>query len=289
LVNDEILRFDFSHFEKMTSEQIKEVEDIVNQKIVSSIPLTEFRNLPISEAQGMGAMALFGEKYGEFVRVIQFDKGYSTELCGGTHVSNTIEIRCFKIISESSIAAGIRRIEAVTSDVALDLYEEQSLKLNRIKSALKNVQDPEKAVIDLIDKNKILEAKLDKFKAQYLIQLRSELLNTSEQSKNIKVIIQKVNLDDSEDLKQLSFELRKMVDNTIIVLGAVIHNKPLLSVIISEDLKESDYDAKLLVNEWAKLIQGGGGGQKFYATAGGKEINGLEEALNKAREYFVVN
>lgn len=289
LVNDEILRFDFSHFDKMSPEEISEVEDLVNNKIVDGIPLIEFRNVSIEKAQNMGAMALFGEKYGETVRVIQFDPEFSVELCGGTHVSNTLEIRYFKIISESSIAAGIRRIEAVTSDNAIGYLEENGLKLQRIKSTLKNPQDIEKAAIELVEKNKSLEILLEKYKADYLLRQRDELLNKSIPTKEgVSLIIQKVNVDIADDLKQLSFELRKMVTNTIIVLGAILGDKPMLSIIFSDDLRESNFDAKVLINEFAKEIQGGGGGQKFYATAGGKKIEGLDLSLKKAHQYFKI-
>lgn len=282
LVNEENLRFDFSHFEKLTDEQIKAVEQIVNEKIVASIPLQEYRNIPIAEAQGMGAMALFGEKYGEFVRVIRFGVDNSTELCGGTHVANTTEIRLFIIKSESSIAAGIRRIEAITSDEAIAYLSQKAEQLDHIRSLVKTNLEPEKWIADLIEKNKIMEAKLEEFRRAELMTLRDQLLSQIKPVNGVQALVGQVSVESGEELKTLSYELRKMTENTIIVLGSVVQDKPLLSVILSEDLNESQWDAKSLVNEMAKEIKGGGGGQKFYATAGGKEPNGLAIALQKA-------
>ena len=286
LVNDENLRFDFSHFEKMTEEQMAEVERIVNEKIVAGIPLQEYRNIPIADAQSMGAMALFGEKYGEVVRVIRFGEDYSTELCGGTHVANTMEIRHFIIKSESSIAAGIRRIEAITSDEALTYLTAQAQKLETIKSLFKSNIEPEKQVADLLEKNKHLETKIEQFRNAELMSLRDHLLGQIKTVNGIKALVEKVNVESGDELKNLSFELRKMSQNTVFVLGSVIQDKPLLSVILSEDLSDSAWDAKALVNEMAKEIKGGGGGQKFYATAGGKESAGLTKALQKATDLL---
>jgi alanyl-tRNA synthetase len=282
LVNDEYLRFDFSHFEKMTDEQIKAVEKIVNDKIVASIPLQEYRNIPIAEAQGMGAMALFGEKYGEFVRVIRFGADYSTELCGGTHVNNTMEIRHFVITSESSIAAGIRRIEAITSDEAIAYLTQRAEQLERIRSLGKSNLEPEKWIAELIEKNKIMETKLEELRRAELMGLRDQLLTQIKSVNGVQALIENVSVESGEELKTLSYELRKKAENTIIVLGSVVQEKPLLSVILTEDLNDSQWDAKSLVNELAKEIKGGGGGQKFYATAGGKEPTGLANALEKA-------
>lgn len=287
LVSEKALRFDFSHFAKVSPEEMAKIEDEVNQKIAEGIPLTEYREKPIEEAKAMGAMALFGEKYGDEVRVIVFDPEYSVELCGGTHVKNTRDIHMFKLVSEGSVAAGIRRVEAYTADEAFSYLNDKADTLDRISDMLKSSQNVEKAIEDLNQKNKELEQQLHQFKIAQVRRLREDLQNTAENLGGIRVIRQIVDVSGSDDLKNLSFDLKKVSENTLIVLGAVINDKPLLSVILSDDLAESGkYHAGNMVRELAREIKGGGGGQPFYATAGGKNADGLPGALSKVAEMI---
>lgn len=287
LVSDKALRFDFSHFEKVTPEEVKQIEDIVNAQIAKGIPLEEYRDVPIDDAKKMGAMALFGEKYGEQVRVIVFDQEHSVELCGGTHVGNTRDIRLFKLVSESSIAAGVRRVEAYTGSKAFDYLNEKQETLSRVSAILKDPKDLEKSVGDLVEKNKELEKALQKLNAEKVGQLKQGLLDKAENISGINIIRAKVDLGSSDDLKQLSFELKRATENTLVVLGAVIKDKPQLSVILSDDLAEKgNYHAGNMVRELAKEIKGGGGGQPFFATAGGKDANGIQAALEKVTQML---
>jgi alanyl-tRNA synthetase len=286
LVTDEGLRFDFQHFQKMTDEELSTVEQLVNQKIVDAIPLVEYKHLPIQEAKAMGAMALFGEKYDDFVRVIQFDKNYSTELCGGIHVHNTVEIRYFKIVSEGSISAGIRRLEAVTSDTAIAIIQQCHLENQRIKSLLKINTNLERYVIDMVAKQKELETKMQSLRNHAVINLRDQLIEQVRPAGQHQVLVAAVELESGDELKTLAFELRKILQATIIVLGSVIDEKPQMCVMLTEDIQDQAWDAKIMVNEWAKLFKGGGGGQKFYATAGGKDAEGLSAALEAARNQL---
>jgi alanyl-tRNA synthetase len=286
LVNDEYLRFDFSHFQKLSEDEIEKIETLVNDRIADALDREEFREMPIEEAKRMGAMALFGEKYGEKVRVIRFGDGFSTELCGGTHVDNTQEIRIFKIVSESSIAAGIRRIEAVTGTAALAFFDAQIKTLEHIKAALKNPQNVEKALLDVLERNKQLEAQLEKFRTHRLVELRNTLSQEAQQTaKGIKLICQKVTLDSAEEVKSLSFELRKMHSKTAIILGGIFDAKPHLSVMFTDDIADQ-YNAVEIIRKSAQHIKGGGGGQPFYATAGGKEPEGLDAALAEAQKLL---
>ena len=285
LVSEKYLRFDFSHFSKVNQEELERIERIVNQKITSAIPLQEYRDVPIEEAKGMGAMALFGEKYGEYVRVIVFDPSYSVELCGGTHASNTSEIQVFKILSEGSVAAGIRRIEALTAEGALDFFQDKVATLDRIGAQLKSSKPLDEAVEDLVQRNKELEKQIRELNAEKVGQLKQELLSKSTAHNDIQLITEVVSVPSSDELKQLSFDLRKSTDNTLIVLGTVVNDKPLLSVILSDDLaQKKTYNAGQMIRTLAKEIQGGGGGQDFYATAGGKNKGGLQKALDKVLE-----
>lgn len=284
LVNDNVLRFDFSHFSKVTDEEIKQIEQIVNQKIRENISLDEKRNVPIEEAKALGAMALFGEKYGDFVRVITFDQNYSVELCGGTHVRATGSIGQLKIMSESSVAAGVRRIEAITADKAEAFVNQEMELLGQIKELLKNPKDPIKAVQSLLDEKSQLEKNLDKINQEKAKGLKSELIKAAIKSDSLNVIVKKVSLPSADVLKQLSFELKNELDGLVLVLAADLAGKPMLSVMIDEKLtKEKDMNASQLVRDMASSIKGGGGGQPFYATAGGKDITGLDAALDTAK------
>ncbi len=283
LVSDQVLRFDFSHFAKMTDEEIRMVERRVNEKIRENIPLQEKRNIPIGEAKEMGAMALFGEKYGEYVRMIIFDPQFSVELCGGTHVSTTGQIGLFKIISESSIAAGVRRIEAVTANTAENyLYDHLDI-LKELNELLKNPKDIKKSVEDLIqDKSRLLK-QIEQFESGQVQNIKQSLLNKVQNLNGRNVIISKVSLPGNDALKKLAFELKNEIQNLILVLAADIDDKPQIAVMISENLVgQKGLNANILIKELAREIQGGGGGQPFYATAGGKDKSGLDRVEEKA-------
>ncbi|MEL7339850.1 MAG: alanine--tRNA ligase, partial [Bacteroidota bacterium] len=252
LVSDKSLRFDFSHFAKVTDEELAKVELEVNQKIAEAIPLTEHRSMPIDEAKAMGAMALFGEKYGDDVRVIVFDPDYSVELCGGTHVNNTQEIRLFKLVSEGSVAAGIRRVEALTSGAALDFFKERLDTLDRIAAQFKNPKHLDKQVEDLNEKVKILERELAQANAEKVARLKGELLGEAESIGDIQLIRKQVKVGSADDLKQLAYMLKRETNNTLAVLGTVVKNKPLLGVVMSDDLAETGrFHAGNMVRELA--------------------------------------
>ncbi len=281
LVNDRYLRFDFSHFAKMTEEQITQLEEMVNAKIRDNIALIENRSLSIKDAHKMGAMMLFGEKYGDQVRVIQF--GNSIELCGGCHTSSTGNIGLFKIISESGVAAGIRRIEAITSLQAFDHYKKQEEKLHKLQSLLKNVADPVKSLQNLLKKMSEFEKKLSEFIAEKITKLKVDLIHSAKEINGVNFISAIVDLEPAE-MKELSFACIQELDNLFIVLGAENKGKANLSVIISNELiKDKGLNASEIIRTIAKEIDGGGGGQAFFATAGGKNPQGLKSALEQAK------
>jgi alanyl-tRNA synthetase len=289
LVNDKLLRFDFSHFSKLTDEEIAKIENIVNEKVRENIPLEERRNVPIQEAtEKLGATALFGEKYGDFVRVITFDEHFSRELCGGTHVKSTGEIGFFKIISESSIAAGVRRIEAVTAVEAEKVLQSELKTLAEAKELLKNPKDIVKSIQTLLEEKNALQKQLERFE-QAQAQAEKQRLVSENLSKvgNINAIIGKVNVNNFDYVKQIAFDLRNQQENLFAVLVGVVNEKPQITVMISENLvTEKGLDASKIVKELAKEIKGGGGGQNFYATAGGSDANGVEKVLKKAQEIL---
>ena len=285
LVNEEVLRFDFSHFSKMTEEEIRKVEQIVNRKIRENIPLSEQRNVPIEKAKELGAMALFGEKYGEFVRVITFDKNYSIELCGGTHVPATGKIGYFKIISEGSVATGVRRIEAITAEGAQKYISSQLDLLEEAKAILKNPQDFKQALQNLVEEKNQLSKQVEAMQMKQATALSGELIANAFKINDTSAIVEQVNLPSTEALKKLAFDLKNKFDSLFLVLAANIDDKPQIAVMVSEDLIESKkLNAGQIVRELAKEIKGGGGGQPFFATAGGKDINGLNNLLQKAKE-----
>ncbi|MBK8491106.1 MAG: alanine--tRNA ligase [Saprospirales bacterium] len=283
-VDAERLRFDFSHFQKMTEEEIARVETIVNEKIRENIQLEEDRNVPIDEARKTGAMMLFGEKYGEQVRVITFDRDFSRELCGGTHVPATGEIGQFKILSEGAVAAGIRRIEAVTAEKAEAFFERELAELNEIRTLFKSPLHPAKNVANLIEENKALKKEIEKLLAAQAGSLKDDLKARVETIGGVKFLAAQVPLADANALKNLAYQLEEELGDVVIVFGAVVGDKPQLLVAISKSLTESKgLHAGNMIRELAKHIQGGGGGQPFFATAGGKDANGLEKALMAAR------
>ena len=281
-VSPEALRFDFSHFAKLTQEELTEVERLVNKRIYEKIPLQEHRNIPIQQALEAGAMALFGEKYGDKVRMIQF--GESRELCGGTHVKNTGDIWFFKIVSEGAVAAGVRRIEAITNAGALKHFLLQEKLLEEVKSSLKNPQDPVKAIASLQEENARLHKELEQLKKEQAKQLKGELKGEFVAVGGVQCLSKRLDLD-LATLKDLAFMLGEEVKDAFILFGSAQEDgKALLLCYINKELaKNKGLDAGKIVRELGKCIQGGGGGQPFFATAGGKKPEGIAEALEKIK------
>jgi alanyl-tRNA synthetase len=285
LVNEGYLRFDFSHFSKLSDEELRKIEQIVNQKIRENIH-SVIKEMPIEEAKKTGAMALFGEKYGDVVRVVSFDKTYSVEFCGGTHVKATGQIGLFKIISEGAVAAGIRRIEAITSVKAQEFVDSRLSELNQIKELLGNPKDIVKGISELRSLNSDLRKQNEHLLKEKARQIKADLKVKLKSLNGINFISELVLLDSAEAIKDLSFELKNEIENLFMVLGAEVKGKPSLSIIISDKLvKEKKLNANSIIRDLAKEIQGGGGGQPFYATAGGTDLSGLEKALQKAAVY----
>lgn len=278
------LRFDFSHFTKMTEEQLGEVEDFVNSRISAQIPLEEKRNVPLKSAMNEGAIALFGEKYGDTVRTVRF--GNSIELCGGTHVKNTSSIWHFKIVSEGAIAAGIRRIEAITGDAVKKSYEKNDKVLREMRDQLKGVKDPLKALKTLQEENTRLKKEVEGLMRLKAKNLQTSLIQKIENVNEVEFLADKVDLNAS-GIKDLSFELGKGRTNLFLLLATVQDGKVLLSCYISKELVASrNLNAGQIVRELGKFIDGGGGGQPFFATAGGKNPEGITLAFDKAKEYL---
>lgn len=286
MVNDEQTRFDFSHFAKVTDEEVAQIERIVNQKVRENILLNEQRNVPIQQAMDSGATALFGEKYGDFVRVITFDRNYSVELCGGTHVKATGEIGYFKILAESAVAAGVRRIEAITANHAEDYLRNQLSTVRAVKELLNNPKDIVKGLELLLEENNKLKKQVDGFYLEKAQIAKNDLMKNVVAVNGINTIIGQVDLP-SEAIKNISFEIRNQIENIFCLIGSNVDGKPSLSLIIADNLiQEKGLNATAIIRDLAKEIQGGGGGQPFYATAGGKNLDGLKAALNKAKGLF---
>lgn len=284
LVNPDYLRFDFSHFSKVTAEELQKVEDFVNERIESQIPLIERRSIPIQQALDEGAMALFGEKYGDNVRAIKF--GDSMELCGGIHVQNTIEINQFKILSEGAVAAGIRRIEAITGNAVKNYYKKQESNLEAINDMLKNPQDTIKAVINLQDENFKLKRQLELLLKEKAKNMISSLQTLFKAVNGIDYLSQEIDLS-PEGAKDIAFELIANHSNKLVLLATNQEEKPMLTCAISKELVASrNLNASTIVRELGKYIQGGGGGQPFFATAGGKDPEGIKEALSKIIDFL---
>ena len=282
LVTADSLRFDFSHFEKVTAEQLREVEHIVNAKIRQDIPLKEYRDYPIEEAKKLGAIALFGEKYGDRVRVVQF--GTSVEFCGGCHASSTGCLGMVKIISESSIAAGVRRIEAITGKGVEDMLDSMQDFVADLKSLFNNAPDLMATVQKAISENKELQAQVDSFKAQKAQEYKKALIEKARDINGVKVMSSVFPLD-AQNAKDIAFQLRgQFADHLLVVIGSVDNGKPTLTVSLSDDLVKEGKNAGALVREAGKLIKGGGGGQPHFATAGGKDPDGLQAAVTKIIE-----
>ena len=287
LVNPDYLRFDFSHFSKVTDEELALIEAIVNEKIRENIALREERDVPYQLAISSGVTALFGEKYGDHVRVITFGEEYSKELCGGTHVKATGYIGFFKIIAESAVAAGVRRIEAITGNGAERYINAQSHLINQLKELLRNPADVAKSVETLLDENNRLKKELEKAVNEKAQGLKAGLAAKAELINGVNFIAERVDLPNAEAIKNLAYSLKDIVPNLYLVLAAEIDSKPNLTVMIEESLvKEKGLNAGNIIRDLAKEIQGGGGGQPFYATAGGKDVSGLQKALDKAKTYL---
>ncbi len=287
LVNEKYLRFDFSHFKKLSDEEIAKVEEIVNAKIRENISRKEDREISIEEAKNTGAMMLFGEKYGEKVRMITFDNDYSVELCGGCHVANTGNIGFFKIISENGIASGVRRIEAITSIEAENFIKRELEELKEVRALFKNnPQNVSKSVYTSLMENKQIKKELEKLKSEQASGFKDKLKDKVEEIKGINVLRTIVPFDDSKTVKTLAYNLEEEMKDIIIAFGFESKGKPQLMVIISKNLVEKGHNAGTIVREIAKEIQGGGGGQPFFATAGGKNSAGLQKALDKLEDLL---
>ena len=282
LVTPDSLRFDFSHFQKVTDEELRRVEHLVNAKIRANIPLQEYRNIPIEEAKQLGAIALFGEKYGDHVRVIQF--GSSIEFCGGTHVAATGNIGMVKIVSESSVAAGVRRIEAYTGAKVEEMMDALQDSLRDLKALFNNAPDLSGTIRRYIEENAGLKKQVEEFMKEKEVQLKERLLQSVKDVNGVKLIQFCAPLP-PETVKNVAFQLRgQITENLFFVAGTVFEGKPMLTVMLSDNLVATGLKAGALVKEAAKLIQGGGGGQPHFATAGGKNPDGLNAAVDKIVE-----
>ncbi|MCD4773973.1 MAG: alanine--tRNA ligase [Bacteroidales bacterium] len=283
LVEPNRLRFDFSHFSKLSDKEIKKVEKIVNQKIRQNIQLDEKRNIPFNEAKKMGATALFGEKYGDTVRVITFDKNFSVELCGGTHVNATGEIGVMKLISESAIAAGIRRIEAITAEKAEEYIIKQFDTINKIKELTKNPNNLISGIQNLIEQNSILQKEINKLNKGKVNEIINELSKKAEKISGVNFISAKLDID-INTAKDIAFNLNKKVKDMFLVLGTTQKSKANLTIMISENIiKNKKLHAGNIIMEISKEIKGGGGGQAHFASAGGKDPQGIENAIKLAK------
>lgn len=284
LVNDNHLRFDFSHFQKVTKEELDIIQARVNELIRQNFKQEEKQDIPFAKAQEMGAIALFGEKYGDTVRVIKF--GNSIELCGGTHVPATGQIGQFVITSESAISAGVRRIEAITADKAEHYILKNLDELQEVRQLFSNTKNLKKSVEDLQAENAQLKKQLEAFEKQAAAGVKDELKKKITSVDGVNMIAEKVELDSPQAIKDLAFQLKGEVENLFLVLGAEINGKPSLSIMIADNLvKEKGLNAGQIIREAAKEMKGGGGGQPFYATAGGKDVAGIEAAIKKAKSF----
>jgi len=282
LVHPDYLRFDFSHFSKVDTEQLQEVEDFVNARIQDQLERDERRHIPYQKAIDEGAIALFGEKYGDAVRMIAF--GNSKELCGGTHVNNTASLRLFTITEETSVASGIRRIEALTDEQAIDHLKGKAAKFDEVSAQLQNPKDAIKAVEKLQDQQKKLSKEVEKLKKEQVLRIKQQLKEQVEAINGKKVLIAQVDMD-AGSMKEISFQLGGEIDDLIILLGSQHQGKALLSCYVAKNLTDQ-LRAGNIIKQLSKHIQGGGGGQDFFATAGGKNPDGIQDALEKVREII---
>jgi alanyl-tRNA synthetase len=280
MVNDQQLRFDFSHFAKVTAEELTAVEKIVNQKIRENIPVV-IQSMSKDEAIALGAMALFGEKYGDTVRVVIMDPAYSIELCGGTHVGSTGELGLFTITHESAVAAGVRRIEAMTGEAAENHLRQQAAQLDGVKEQLKNPKDLQKAIENILLEKTALEKRIESLEARQLVAIRQELMQKDEIINNVSFIGEIIEVPTADALKKLCFDFKNHLHDHLVVLCANIGGKAFVAIGISETVAAAkNLDASKLIKEIAgPLINGGGGGQKTLATAGGQEPKQLQEVI----------
>ena len=284
MVHSRGLRFDFSHFSKVTTEELIQVENFVNARIREGLSLKEKRNIPLQIALDDGAIALFGEKYGDTVRTIKF--GSSVELCGGTHVENTKDIWHFILLHEGAVASGIRRIEAITGEFAKDFFISNSNKFKEVKKVLQNTNDPIKNIVTIQEENSDLKKQIQTLLKEKGKNLKTDLKNEISEMNGINFLAKQVDLN-ANGIKDISFELGGEIDNLFLLLGTNQNGKALLSCYISKSLVASkDLDAGKIIRELGTYIQGGGGGQPFFATAGGKNPDGLSEALSKGKDYI---
>ena len=286
LVNEKHLRFDFSHFQKVEKAEVEQIENIVNGKIREAIALVEARNVPFEEATKSGAMALFGEKYGDTVRVITFGQDYSVELCGGCHVSNTAQIGSIKILHEGAVAAGVRRMEAITGAKA-DAYMKDNLSLvEQIGAELGNPQDILKALQALQKENVDLKSKVETYEASQLGDVKGDLVKGMHTVNGVNSIVEIIQVSNAGQAKDLAFQLKEEIENLFCVLLADIDGKPSISIMVSDNLvKDKSYNAGALIREWAKEVKGGGGGQPFFAQAGGADVSGLPKVKELAINF----
>jgi alanyl-tRNA synthetase len=287
LVNNEHLRFDFSHFAKVTNEEIAKIEALVNQKIRENVPVV-VKQMSKDEAVAMGAMALFGEKYGDVVRVVIMDREYSVELCGGTHVGNTGELGFFKIKHESAVAAGVRRIEAVSGNAAEDWINEHLQALNDIKETLKNPKDVKKALEGLQTENAELKKKLESLEAKQLASVKAELLNKVQDVNGVSFIGEIVEASSADNLKKLAFDLKQSLKNYVVALAANVEGKAHVAIMLDEKVSaDKNLEApKIIKEQVAPLIKGGGGGQRTLATAGGQDASNLKQVIDKVKSLL---
>lgn len=286
MVDEERLRFDFSHFAKMTEEEIRKVEAIVNQKIREDLPNHTVVDVPIDEARNMGAMALFGEKYGDKVRVVSFGEGYSCELCGGTHIASTGRIGAFKILTESAIAAGIRRIEAITGEAVIDYLDNQIDTLNKIKGVVKSSGDVVKAVETLSAQNTMLQKKIESMMMAQAVSDAKNAYNNATEWNVHKLVVARLDADMNQ-MRNVASALKDIDTEAIAIIGGVFEDKPALCVMLPQSLVDNNkMDAAALIREAAREIQGGGGGQKTLATAGGKNAAGIDKAMKILENNF---
>jgi alanyl-tRNA synthetase len=287
LVNEEHLRFDFSHFAKVTDEEIAAVEKLVNEKIRENIPVV-IKSMNKDEAVALGAMALFGEKYGDVVRVVIMDPEYSIELCGGTHVGSTGELGLFKIKSEGAVAAGVRRIEAVCGKAAEELVADQSVQISAIRELLKNPKDISKSIENLQSENASLKKHIEALEARQLVIIRNELLQKDEIINNVTFVGEIIEVSSADALKKLCFDLKNKLHDHVAVLCANIDGKPFVAIGISDTMVAAkNLDAGKIIKEHvAPLIKGGGGGQKNLATAGGQDVSNLRGVIEKVKSLL---
>ncbi|MBK9631359.1 MAG: alanine--tRNA ligase [Saprospiraceae bacterium] len=288
LVNEDYLRFDFSHFQKLEAEDLLYIEQLVNEKIREDIALEEARQVPIEQAKNAGAMMLFGEKYGEVVRMITFDPAYSIELCGGCHVPSTGTLGYFKIISEGAVAAGIRRIEAVTASKAESYINKQLQQLHDIKQLMNLPADPIKQLESILEENKSLQKQITQMQEEAASGIKTDLIRGAKQISGVAVVVEKIAINDGKVIKNLCYQLAGEFEKCIVVFAFEEQGKPQLMCMISQSLVDhsKDFNASLWIRKFASHIQGGGGGQSFFATAGGKDASGIEAALNEARTFI---